>query len=186
MTLFLGLEWFSIALYILCAYDVGVKGSLEAGLKYLIVGGFGSAVLLLRVGVRLRGDRRARVLGDRGGDGAAGARRRPLPARRPRDDHRRPRLQGLRRAVPHVDAGRLRGRSDARDGLHGGSDEGGRARARAASADDGVPGRGASSGRSPSPSSRASRSPSATSPPSSRRTSSGCSRTPRSRRRASC
>jgi NADH-quinone oxidoreductase subunit N len=46
MTLFLGLEWFSIALYILCAYDVGVKGSLEAGLKYLVVGGFGSAVLL--------------------------------------------------------------------------------------------------------------------------------------------
>ena len=46
MTLFLGLEWFSIGLYILCAYDVGVVGSLEAGLKYLIVGGFGSAVLL--------------------------------------------------------------------------------------------------------------------------------------------
>jgi NADH-quinone oxidoreductase subunit N len=46
MTLFLGLEWFSIALYILCAYDVDVEGPLEAGLKYLIVGGFGSAVLL--------------------------------------------------------------------------------------------------------------------------------------------
>jgi NADH-quinone oxidoreductase subunit N len=46
MTLFLGLEWFSITLYILCAYDVGLKGSLEAGLKYLVVGGFGSAVLL--------------------------------------------------------------------------------------------------------------------------------------------
>ena len=46
MTLFLGLEWFSIALYILCAYDVDQKGSLEAGLKYLVVGGFGSAVLL--------------------------------------------------------------------------------------------------------------------------------------------
>jgi NADH-quinone oxidoreductase subunit N len=46
MTLFLGLEWFSIALYVLCAIDVGLVGSLEAGLKYLIVGGFGSAVLL--------------------------------------------------------------------------------------------------------------------------------------------
>jgi NADH-quinone oxidoreductase subunit N len=46
VTLFLGLEWFSIALYVLCAYDVSVKGSLEAGLKYLVVGGFGSAVLL--------------------------------------------------------------------------------------------------------------------------------------------
>ncbi len=46
MTLFLGLEWFSISLYILCAYDVRREGSLEAGLKYLVVGGFGSAVLL--------------------------------------------------------------------------------------------------------------------------------------------
>jgi NADH-quinone oxidoreductase subunit N len=44
--LFLGLEWFSICLYILCAIDVKVEGSLEAGLKYLVVGGFGSAVLL--------------------------------------------------------------------------------------------------------------------------------------------
>ena len=46
MTLFLGLEWFSIALYILCAIDRDLEGSLEAGLKYLIVGSFGSAVLL--------------------------------------------------------------------------------------------------------------------------------------------
>jgi NADH-quinone oxidoreductase subunit N len=46
MTLFLGLEWFSISLYILCAIDVQKERSLEAGLKYLIVGGFGSAVLL--------------------------------------------------------------------------------------------------------------------------------------------
>jgi NADH-quinone oxidoreductase subunit N len=46
MTLFLGLEWFSISLYILAAIDVDLVGSLEAGLKYLIVGSFGSAVLL--------------------------------------------------------------------------------------------------------------------------------------------
>jgi NADH-quinone oxidoreductase subunit N len=46
MTLFLGLEWFSVALYILCAIELDVVGSLEAGLKYLIIGGFGSAVLL--------------------------------------------------------------------------------------------------------------------------------------------
>ena len=46
LTLFLGLEWFSISLYILCAFDVDVVSSLEAGLKYLIVGSFGSAVLL--------------------------------------------------------------------------------------------------------------------------------------------
>jgi NADH-quinone oxidoreductase subunit N len=46
LTLFLALEWFSICLYVLCAIDVDLVGSLEAGLKYLIVGGFGSAFLL--------------------------------------------------------------------------------------------------------------------------------------------
>jgi NADH-quinone oxidoreductase subunit N len=46
MTLFLGLEWFSISLYILCAIDIDLAGSLEAGLKYLIIGSFGSAMLL--------------------------------------------------------------------------------------------------------------------------------------------
>ncbi len=46
MTLFLGLEWFSIALYVLTAIAVGNLASLEAGLKYLIVGSFGSAILL--------------------------------------------------------------------------------------------------------------------------------------------
>jgi NADH-quinone oxidoreductase subunit N len=47
MTLFLGLEWFSISLYILCAITIEELASLEAGLKYLIVGSFGSAILLL-------------------------------------------------------------------------------------------------------------------------------------------
>ena len=46
MTLFLSLEWFSIALYIMCAIDYDLEGSLEAGLKYLIIGSFGSASLL--------------------------------------------------------------------------------------------------------------------------------------------
>ena len=46
MTLFLSLEWFSISLYIMCAIDYDLEGSLEAGLKYLIIGSFGSASLL--------------------------------------------------------------------------------------------------------------------------------------------
>ncbi len=46
MTLFLGLEWFSIALYVLSAIDIDLIGSLEAGLKYLVVGSVGSATLL--------------------------------------------------------------------------------------------------------------------------------------------
>ena len=46
MTLFLALEWFSIALYVMTAIDIDLIGSLEAGLKYLIVGAVGSATLL--------------------------------------------------------------------------------------------------------------------------------------------
>src|SRR5581483_5943770 len=46
MVLFLSLEWFSICLYILCAIDYELVGALEAGLKYPVVGGFGSAFLL--------------------------------------------------------------------------------------------------------------------------------------------
>jgi NADH-quinone oxidoreductase subunit N len=46
MTLFLGLEWFSLALYVLCAMDTHREASLESGLKYLIVGSFGSGILL--------------------------------------------------------------------------------------------------------------------------------------------
>ena len=46
MTLFLALEWFSISLYVLCALDTHRRASLESGLKYLIVGSFGSGILL--------------------------------------------------------------------------------------------------------------------------------------------
>jgi NADH-quinone oxidoreductase subunit N len=46
VTLFVGLELFSIALYVLCALDADRATSLEAGLKYLIVGGLSGAVLL--------------------------------------------------------------------------------------------------------------------------------------------
>ena len=45
-TLFLGLSGFSIALYVLCALDTHRERSQEAGLKYLIVGSFGSSILL--------------------------------------------------------------------------------------------------------------------------------------------
>jgi NADH-quinone oxidoreductase subunit N len=46
MTLFLALEWFSLCLYVLCAIDAELPQALEAGLKYLVTGGFGSAILL--------------------------------------------------------------------------------------------------------------------------------------------
>jgi NADH-quinone oxidoreductase subunit N len=46
VTLFVGLELLSIPLYVLCATRVREAASLEAGLKYLIVGSVGSATLL--------------------------------------------------------------------------------------------------------------------------------------------
>lgn len=46
MTLFLGLEWFSICLYLLSSIATDRVRSLEAGLKYLVIGSFASAILL--------------------------------------------------------------------------------------------------------------------------------------------
>lgn len=44
--IFLGIEILSVALYVLCAFEVWRERSLEAGLKYLIVGAVGSALLV--------------------------------------------------------------------------------------------------------------------------------------------
>jgi len=46
VTLFIGLELLSIPLYVLCATEMQRAASLEAGLKYLIIGSVGSATLL--------------------------------------------------------------------------------------------------------------------------------------------
>jgi NADH-quinone oxidoreductase subunit N len=46
VALFLGLELFSIPLYVLCATEMRRERSLESGLKYLIIGSVGSATLL--------------------------------------------------------------------------------------------------------------------------------------------
>ncbi len=46
VTVFLGYELLSIPLYVLCATEMRRAGSLESGLKYLIVGSVGSATLL--------------------------------------------------------------------------------------------------------------------------------------------
>ena len=126
VVLFIGFELLSIPLYVLCATHMKREQSLESGLKYLIIGSVGSATLLyglaLLYGVggrdQLRGARR------RGpGDG----RRRAVPDRRRAGDGRAG-VQGLGRAVPPVDARRLRGRADARDRLHGRRHQGRRVR----------------------------------------------------------
>ena len=46
VTLFIGIELLSIPLYVLCASEYRREGSLESGLKYLIIGSVGSATLV--------------------------------------------------------------------------------------------------------------------------------------------
>jgi len=46
ITVFVGLELLSIPLYVLCASELHRRTSLEAGLKYLVIGSVGSATLL--------------------------------------------------------------------------------------------------------------------------------------------
>jgi len=46
VTLFIGIELLSIPLYILCASEYRREGSLESGLKYLVIGSVGSATLV--------------------------------------------------------------------------------------------------------------------------------------------
>ena len=137
MTLFLGLEWFSIALYVLTAIDIDLVGSLEAGLKYLVDRRVRLGDAALRLGARLRDHRRAVVRPHR----RDRARARRDARRRPRDDHRRARVQGVGGAVPHVDARRLPGRADAGDRVHGVGDEDRRARRHLPRARDRVPAR---------------------------------------------
>jgi NADH-quinone oxidoreductase subunit N len=46
ITIFLGVEILSVALYVLCALEVWRERSLESGLKYLIIGAVGASILL--------------------------------------------------------------------------------------------------------------------------------------------
>lgn len=45
--MFVGIEWLSLALYVMAAFRRGSAYSTEAGLKYFVIGGFGSAWMLL-------------------------------------------------------------------------------------------------------------------------------------------
>jgi NADH-quinone oxidoreductase subunit N len=51
VTLFLGIELLSIPLYVLCASETRREGSLESGLKYLVIGSVGSATLVYGLGL---------------------------------------------------------------------------------------------------------------------------------------
>lgn len=73
VALFVGLELFSIALYVLCALDADRKASLESGLKYLIVGGLSSGVLLYGIALMFGASGTLDIAGAGSYDGTRGA-----------------------------------------------------------------------------------------------------------------
>ena len=110
MTLYMGLELQSLALYVVASLRRDSAKSTEAGLKYFVLGALSSGLLLYGASLTYgyAGHHDVRGHHRRGGDrGAAG------PAVRPGVPDRGLRLQGLGRAVPHVDARRLRRLADA-------------------------------------------------------------------------
>ena len=54
MTIFIGLEMFSLALYILCGFVEQRKASQEAGIKYFLLSSFASAFLLYGIALTMR------------------------------------------------------------------------------------------------------------------------------------
>ena len=119
-----------LRLYVLVSYaKINLKSN-EAGLKYMLLGAFASALLLYGISF-IYGSRgsttyaESRRFAEDGGDFTSAL----LLACA---DHRRPRLQGRGRALPHVDAGRLRRRAAADHRLPRGDLEGRRLRAAAA------------------------------------------------------
>ena len=130
ITLFVGIELLSIPLYVLCATELRREESLEAGLKYLVVGSVGSATLLYGLALDLRRHRRDGLRSDRGRAGRRRACRLTDPLL----------LTGIALTVTGLafkasvapfhqwTPGRLPGRAHPDHGLHGGGHQGGRVR----------------------------------------------------------
>ena len=172
IALYLGLELQSLALYVLAAIRRDNLRSSEAGLKYFVLGALSSGMLLYGASLLygFTGSTSFSAIASVGARRWRGRQHRPR--RRPRVSPGRARLQDLGRALPYVDARRLRRRADAGDGVlrrraqargHGAA----RARARRRFPGDARP--VAADRRSSSPSPRCCSAPS---PPSARPTSS--------------
>ena len=119
IVVFVALEVLSIPLYVLAAYDRTRARSLEAGIKYFVLGAFSSAVLLY--GVALIYGATGTTSLDR--DPELPQRQHPLERRHAARGHGvaagRSRVQGRGGAVPHVDPRRVRRRAEPGDRVHG-------------------------------------------------------------------
>lgn len=74
ISIFLGIEVLSVSLYVLCALEVWRERSLESGLKYLITGAIGAAILLygLTLLFGATGETNLAAIGDKLGDPGLG------------------------------------------------------------------------------------------------------------------
>ncbi len=170
IALYLGLELMSLALYVVAAFNRDDVRASEAGLKYFVLGALSSGHDALRRLAALRLCRHGHLPGHCRGSRGRALDRRHLRSRLP---HGRARLQNVDRAVPHVDAGRLRRRADAGHRVFRRGAESGGGRGHCARHHHRVSGDHRRNGSRSSSSSRSCRWRSARSPLSGRPTSSG-------------
>jgi hypothetical protein len=106
IALYMGLELQSLSLYVIASLRRDSVKSTEAGLKYFILGALSSGLLLFGASLVYGFAGTTQFTGIiEAAQGAIAA----GPSLRAGLRERGPGLQGLRRAVPHVDAGCLRG-----------------------------------------------------------------------------
>ena len=118
LVIFLALEVLSLSVYVLTGIRRDSPTGAEAAFKYFFLGGIVERVLSLRHRLDLRHDRQHAPGSDRRAGRRAVALADADAARRDRPAARRVRVQGVGRAVSHVDARRLRGRAGGGDRLH--------------------------------------------------------------------
>ena len=117
LVIFLALEVLSLSVYVLTGLRRASATGAEAAFKYFLLGAFSSAFFLYGIAFAfaVSGSTRLEQIGiafsAQGAAADAGAARR-------RPSRGGVRVQGVRRAVPHVDAGCVRRRADHRHGLH--------------------------------------------------------------------
>ncbi len=114
LTLFVALEVLSLPLYLLCGLARRRRLlSQEAAMKYFMLGAFSSGFFVY--GIALTYGYAGSMEFDKIAQAVASSQRRPrAPARRHGHARRRAAVQGRRRAVPHLDPGRLPGRTHRR------------------------------------------------------------------------
>ena len=116
IALYMGLETQSLALYILAAFNRDSRRSTEAGLKYFVLGALASGLLLYGASL-IYGFTGSTSFEEIARIAAVSENGNTRPCHWACVPDLRARVQGLRRAVPYVDPGRLRRRADAGDGV---------------------------------------------------------------------